>query len=81
MTRRNFSEKILLTLTGITLLDTLFQQQLFANPVKHPHLEKILLTLQKSFIKVLPRLRNLSFPYMQFLCFLILTRILIDSKR
>jgi hypothetical protein len=34
MTRRDFSKNILLTLTGIALLDTLFQQQLFANSVK-----------------------------------------------
>ena len=34
MNRREFSKTILTTLTGIALVDTLFQQQLFASPVK-----------------------------------------------
>lgn len=34
MTRREFSKNILTTLTGIALLDTFFQQQLFAHSVK-----------------------------------------------
>lgn len=34
MTRREFSKNMLTTLTGIALLDNLFQQQLFARSVK-----------------------------------------------
>jgi hypothetical protein len=34
MTRRDFSKNVLLSLTGIAFLDTLFTQQLFANQIK-----------------------------------------------
>lgn len=46
MNRREFSKNILTTLTGIALLDSLFQQQLFAHSVK-PVADKWLKELQQ----------------------------------